>query len=327
MKRSRFFIITGVTVAVAAIVIAIICIVQCSSKGTAPLNEPVIPTVIISPGASNTPAPSPSPSPTAEPVMAYRLPLVPVWDEPTPTPSLSPPLGSTPSINIAPTQGQYSNSIKDFLAVGTTDGVATAIFLVRLTGTELRIIALPFEATALVYTLDNECQISAATFSMVGDATRVGGSDANQRAWNLIWAVKNLSGVQLPHYLCIELECLPAVLDCVGSFEGTNATFTSENIATYLSTEREQRTYVLLDIGVGLLKRLRQLSLWELPSIQKATKGHVLSSLGAIDLIPMARSLQGVTSVQCYTLPLVERDGKLYIDENKAEQIIRKVYE
>ncbi|MDD3401266.1 MAG: hypothetical protein PHT58_06545 [Eubacteriales bacterium] len=328
MKRSRFWLITGVTVAAVVIIIVIICLAQCAASGSTPLNEPIIPTVDVSPDMTNVPThtPAPSSTPMTEPVSAYRLPLAPIWDEDTPTPTVSPAVSNSPIIFREPIKGQYSSSTKDFMAVGTEDGVATAIFLVRLEGTQLSIIAIPYEALASVYTLDDECKIVSTQYTRLGEATRLGGTNKTQRYWNLIWAVKNLVGVQVSHYLCIELECLDAVLDAVGSFEGTNATYTSANIAPYLGTTREQKTYVMMDIGVGLLKRLREMSLWELPSMQKATKGCVHSSLGAMDLIPMARSLQGVTSISCYTIPLVYSDGDYRLDTQQAKDILQKVY-
>lgn len=326
MNRSRFLLYTLISLAAIAIITVVICLVKCNSGGTVPLDEPVIPTAGATAPATINPSASPSPTPSTEPVAAYRLPLVPIWDERTSSPAPTPSATLRPTVGFQPTLGQYSSSTKDFLAVGTENGVATAILLVRMTGTQLNVLAIPHEAMALVYTLDEECKITQTSYTSLGAATVLGGQKRNQQVWNLIWAVKNLVGVQVNQYVCIELECLDDVLASVGGFEGTNQTYTPENIHMFFDSERESKTYIMLDIGVGLVKCLKGISIWELPSIQKATKGHVSSSLSTAELISMARGFQSITAIECYTLPLVGEGEQWTLDSDESLKILRNLY-
>lgn len=328
MDRKRFWIIASVLLAVLGIIIAIVCVTQCffGGDGETPLNEPEIPTVNPSTPEPYSAVPTPQPSLTPAPVFADRLPLVPNWNSDEPVETNTPPPSESPTANFVPTLGQYDDDIKDFLAVGTENGVATAVLLVRLEGTTLYIVAIPYEAEALVYTLNSDCQITEASRLSLGLAIDRGGNDKNQQSWNLIWSVKNLIGVQVSHYLSIDLKCLPDVLNELETLSGVNADYSSANIGQYLQLSGESRAYFILDLGVGLLKKLRNVSIWELPGIQSATKGQVRSSLGTRELIALARCFQGVETIECYALPLVSDGESWRLNEEESLKILQILY-
>lgn len=331
MNRKRFLILAAILLAVLGIIIAIVCVAQCAlDGGQTPLNEPIIPSAPVSPSTTPTMETIEEPSITPAPATPYMLPLVPDWEgegpQNSPTASTIPTSTPAPTVNFVPTMGQYTSSTKDFLVIGIENEVATAIILARIEGTKLIITAIPYEALATVYTLNENCEIVEVSTQQLGNAIKLGSSERNQQAWNLIWAIKNLIGIQPCHYLCIDLACLSKVMAELDGLEGSNAVYTEENIELYLSATGEGLAYNLLDIGIGLVKQLKVLSIWELPSIQSASKGHVFSSLSTLELISLARSIQKVTSIECYYLPLTYDNGAYSLNAVEAQKILQNLY-
>ena len=142
--------------------------------------EPSVPPVTVTPAPTETPTPSPTQTATPQPT-PYFLPLVPEGDVSAPTPvpaepSASPsPTGTgTPEaagISKNPRDGIYNDEIKEFMAIGTQNGEAIAVLLVRVEPPKATVVAIPCETQAAVYTLGENAKVERVDPAPIGTAT------------------------------------------------------------------------------------------------------------------------------------------------------------
>jgi len=299
-----------------------------SKTPEAPQEPPIPPSL-------QTPAPSPQPGPSAgaedpdatAPAM-YQLPLVPVWEDEDEAPAPSPTPAGTPrsEIQFEPMTGLYTEACKDFLAVGIENGVATAILLVRLEGETMSILALPAQMSGTVYTLDEECRIVDVSRAEIGDSLRLGGSGLGQSMWNLVWSVKNATGVRAAQYIGLDLSSLPDLLRILDSVQGEQETYTAENHFAALHERGRMQPGRAADFGAGLIHKMHAVSIWELPGMQRATKGKICSGLSVRQLIVLGKALKNVTQIRCEVLPTIESGGTCEIDTEAAAALLKSLY-
>ena len=293
--------------------------------------EPSLPISHATAAPSLLPSPSfeiASPDPDATAPAMYQLPLVPLWDEGETEPTLSPAPTAAPQkeIQFEPMTGLYTDTCKDFLAVGIENGIATAILLVRLEGDTLTILSLPAQTLGDVYTLDKDCRIVNVSQSQIGTAVRFGGSDSNQSMWNLAWSVKNLVGFRAPQYIGLDLACLEEILSIMDGVQGGSAQYTAENCYELLYGESGMHADMAADFGAGLIRKLRDVSIWELPAMQRATRSKICSSLSARQLVALGKDFKSITSIRCELLPTLESGTSRTLDAEAAYQLVNALY-
>ncbi len=332
---------SGLALITLSLVLAALLISNDEEEPTAP-TEPSIPAAMLKEGTTKTAAPTttPSASPTPSPTQ-YRLPLAPITSAspsastkataaPSPTATAAadadPLLDAAETILPALVEGLYESNCKDLLVVGTENGVATAVALVRIRGDTLHVIAIPYETMGLVYTLDSACRITAITRTQIGRATLLGGTKQQQRCWNLVWTVKNLTGVRAAQWLCVDMACLPALMEATGGAQGEELLFTADNITELMDVQGEQRADLVCELATAAFYLLRGSSLWELPAIRKAAGSSVSSSLSLEQLIALARSLSSLTTIKTQSLPVEKSENSLVVQRAEAEKILSNLY-
>ncbi len=308
---------TGVTLLLLAALCIVVVVVGDTST---PPTEPQVPSYVHV--STPTPAPiSPTPSPTP-----YRLPLLPMTQERTPTPTPTETPAATPNVTpFAPTagrEGQYNATSKELLAVGTQNGIATAILLLRVTADEVRVIVIPCETMAYVYTLAEGPEIVAVNETEIGDAFLRGG-DAG--SWNLVWAVKNLTGCLAPAYMQFDLEKLSAVFSVVSNVKGQTITFSAETLDQQLAKTGTERAAVMGEFAYGMYEVVQAVSIWDLPEIQRKVKGGFETSLSTSEMIALARAIENAKSCSVTLLPVTQYGENWYQNAEDVQKIIENL--
>lgn len=254
------------------------------------------------PTAPATAAPSPTPETT--PVITpkssptpYILPLVPQGAA-TPQPSITPtPAAEASAVRIRPEAriGTYNAKQKDFVAIGTQNGEAVAILLVHVEGQQATVTAIPAETDAPVYTLGANAAVLGLETAPIGQAC-VRAEGEKEGCWNLIWAIKNLTGFQPPEYLCVDFACMDAFFSFVPSIESDTGAIDRDAFLRILNDAGKSRAEGFAQFGIGAVRYLCKVSLWELPAFRSATRGAFSASLSFLELLSLMRSLKAVTS-------------------------------
>ncbi|MCL2672631.1 MAG: hypothetical protein FWF10_11455 [Clostridiales bacterium] len=296
-------------------------------SGALPPEPSALPTAFPTPTALPLYTPPPDEGIDISEPPSYMLPLVPIWDDgerynapPTPTPT--PQTLQTP----APMAGVYDGSCKDVLLVGIHEGKAAAILLMRAKGDTLSILAIPTDTVTEVYELDSDSNILQIHRAPIGDALPLARGGGEQGLWNLVWAVRGLTGVKIPKYIGIDLSCMGEVLNALGGIQGARQTFTAENFAGLLLREGGMDASTLEDFGLGLTNTMRKVSLWELPALKKATKDKICGSLSASELIGLAMAIRGTDIMQCKQLPTRHDGGASVMDTGAAVAMLEGLY-
>lgn len=280
------------------------------------------------PPSLQTPAPTPSASPTATPApTAYVLPLVPLWDEPSPSPTPGPPEASARGPALPNVEGRYDDTCKDLLAVGIQDGMATAILLVRIQGDTMTVLAIPCETVGTVYTLDRDYNVTAVNSRPLSAALRFGGPGGRQQLWNLVWAVKNTVGVCAAHFVALDLSCMEELTEQLGGLPGQHGTITPTRAGEILASSGTARAAGMADMGIGLVHAFQKTALWELPQLQKLTADKIRSGLSTRQMIAIALSFQRIEHITYEVLPTKELAGGMVPSYPDAEKILKKLYQ
>ena len=158
LTRKQLILLVSLSGVALLLIIGLAFVLQCGGKRDPIPAEPSLPpaTAPLMSAPPETPAPTQEPTPSASPAPTqYRLPLVPEGgtDAPTPkgTPSPSPSPSPTPSGGPEAEaakdvrDGVYNEQIKEFMAIGTRNGEAIAVLLVRVAPPDAVIVAIPCE--------------------------------------------------------------------------------------------------------------------------------------------------------------------------------------
>ena len=276
------------------LVLGLILWIALDRSGDPVPEEPPLPSFTEAPTPTDPPTPSPSPSPTASPT-PYYLPLVPNGTvEPTKAPSPSPMTeAAVPAVRTEARVGTYNAERKEFAAIGTHNGAAVAVLLVKVQPPIAEITAIPAETPAQVYLLGPDAAIKGLDRVPIGSACARAVTE-REGCWNLIWAIKNLTGFQPPHYLCVDLSCMDAFFSYVPSLESEDGAIDRAAFLDILHDSGDVRAARFAALGVGVVRCLSEVSLWELPSFRSATKGAFSSSLSVLELLALMRSLKAV---------------------------------
>lgn len=311
-RRQKILLISLGGVALLLLVGMVFWIVTAQTGDPVP-TEPPLPSFTSDPTPTAEPSETPSPNPTPSPT-PYRLPLVPqggsVQTEPQRTPAPSPEAQATlqkPQIKTDAHLGAYRSDQKEFLAIGTQNGEAVAVLLVQVKPPETTVIALPCETLAPVYTLGEDCQIQRVDTAPLKTATALAES-GREGCWNLIWAIKNLTGYQAPEYLCVDLGCMDTFFAFVPKLETESGTITHAVFLDVLNDSGASRAERLGKLGVGAVQYLKKVSLWELPDFRNATRDAFISSLSISELLFLMHNLRSVTRFSV-SVPSVEPLG------------------
>ena len=317
LSRKQMILIVSLSgVAVLLLIGLLIFLTYFNKKEPVPA-EPSLPPATASPAPTDTPSPSPSPTVTPSPT-PYFLPLVPegAIASPSPVPatpsvSPSPAVTGTPEaagIPKSPRDGVYNDEIKEFMAIGTQNGEAVAVLLVRVQPPEATVVAIPCETQAAVYTLGQGAAIERVDAAPIGTATARAES-AREGCWNLIWAVKNLTGYRAPAYLCVDFSCMEAFFSFAPDLTADGKTVDLDAFSRMLNEPDEQRAADMAQFGVGIVQYLESASLWELPAFRKATRGAFTSSLSIYELLRLMSDLKKVTGFTVAVLPSEIKNG------------------
>ena len=279
--------------------------------------EPSLPPATATPAPTDTPSPSPSPTETPSPT-PYFLPLVPegAIASPSPVPatpaaSPSPAVTGTPEaagIPNSPRDGVYNDEIKEFMAIGTQNGEAIAVLLVRVEPPEVTVVAIPCETQAAVYTLGQDATIERVDAAPIKTAT-ARAETAREGCWNLVWAVKNLTGYRAPAYLCVDFACMEAFFSFAPDLTANGETVDLDAFSRMLNEPDERRAERMAQFGVGIVQYLESAKLWELPAFRKATRGAFTSSLSIRELLRLMSDLKKVTGFTVAVLPTEIKNG------------------
>lgn len=282
-------------------------------------NDP-IPAEPSLPPATDTPAPTGTPAPTAEPTQTpsptpYYLPLVPEGQARTPTPaptaSPSPTPTAEPEAKGAPPtvrNGVYNDQIKEFMAIGKQNGEAIAVLLVHVQPPNAAVIAIPCETLATVYTLGAGTAVERVDAAPLGSATMRAESE-REGCWNLVWAVKNLTGFRAGAYLCVDFGCMDAFFSFAPRLPADGGDVDLAAFSEMLRESGETRAASMARLGVGAVRYLAKVSLWDLPAFRSATRGSFTSSLSIFELLDLMGDLKKVVSFSTTVLPTEQKDG------------------
>ncbi len=277
--------------------------------------EPSLPPATATPSPEDTPSPSPTPTETPTPT-PYYLPLVPEGAAATPsplpaTPAASPsrtPAGAPEAAGVPPREGEYNDKIKEFMAIGTHNGEAIAVLLVRVKPPETTVVAIPCETVATVYTLGQNAAVERVETAPISQATARAGS-VREGCWNLIWAVKNLTGYRAPAYLCVDFSCMEAFFSFAPGLSADGSEIDLDAFLKMLDEPDETRAASMAAFGVGVVQYLGKVSLWDLPAFRSATRGAFTSSLSVFELLKLMGDLKKVESFSVSVLPTEWKDG------------------
>ncbi len=270
------------------------------------------------PAATETPAPTEAPTPTPEPTAApsptpYYLPLVPegaanpptpLPPAPTATPAPEAKLKSVPS----PRDGIYNDEIREFMAIGTQNGEAVAVLLVRVAPPETKILAIPCETQSAVYTLKRGAVVAEGNTAPLQLATARAES-LREGCWNLVWAVKNLLGYRAQAYLCVDFSCMDAFFSFAPKLNASGTEIDLAAFSDMLNESGENSAAAFANLGIGAVRLLREVSLWDLPSFRSATRGAFTSSLSILELLDLMGALKKVDTFSVTVLPTELKNG------------------
>ena len=317
LSRKQMILIVSLSGVAVLLLIGLLIFLTCFNKKEPVPIEPSLPPASITPAPTDTPSPSPSPTETPSPT-PYFLPLVPegavLTPSPVPaTPSVSPSPAVTGSPEAAgipksPRDGVYNDEIKEFMAIGTQNGEAIAVLLVRAEPPKATVVAIPCETQAAVYTLGKDAKIERVDPAPVGTAT-ARAETAREGCWNLIWAVKNLTGYRAPAYLCVDFACMEAFFSFAPDLTADGEPVGPDAFSRMLNEPDEQRAADMAQFGVGIVQYLGKASLWELPAFRKATRGAFTSSLSIYELLRLMSDLKKVSSFTVAVLPTEQKNG------------------
>lgn len=272
-----------------------------------PSASPLVPSEV--PTAQPTPTPAPTPAPTP-----YRLPLVPEGDAATERPEAPPQDAqaerAAARIRTDAQRGAYSAEQKEFLAIGTLSGEAIAVLLVQAKPPAATVVAIPCETLAPVYTLGENCAMQGVELAAIGTSTARAES-LKEGCWNLVWAIKNLTGYLAPEYLCVDFACMESFFAYAPSIEAETGAITLSAFRDAIRLSGAPRAAFLASFGVAVSRHLMHVSLWELPGFRNATRDAFSSSLSVPELFFLLRTMRGVTSYSYSVLPTETQDGAL----------------
>ena len=313
MTRKQKTLLFALGGAAGVLILCVIVLLILGGKGAAVPEEPVAPTI----RPTDTPIPSATPSPTVAPT-PYRLPLVPEGTgsapENTPntfagTPTVSPTESPAPELSAQEREGVYNGAQKEFMAIGTQNGEAIAVLLVRVKPPDVTVLAIPCETLAPVYTLGPGCRVEQVdTAPLMKASARA--ETAQEGCWNLIWAVKNLIGYRAPQYLCVDFACMEAFFSFAPKLPTEEGEITLAVFRQALNQSGEARAKEMARLGVGAAQYLMQVSLWELPGFRSATRGAFSSSLSVFELLSLLRAMRNVSAYHVEVLSTEEQNGE-----------------
>ncbi len=305
MQLTRKQIILIVTLAGVAVLIAVvlIAILNCGSKHDPIPQEPSLPPATQTPAPSDTPSPAPTPTPSATPSPTpYYLPLVPEGQVRTPTPAptgapsptpTNAPNAEAPKIRSDPREGIYNDAIKEFMAIGVENGEAIAVLLVHVEPPQASIVAIPCETLAEVYSLGPDTTVTGMDAVPLMRAT-ARADTLREGCWNLIWAVKNLLGYRAPAYLCVDFGCMEAFFSFAPSLPADDQSVDLGTFRAMCAENGEARARSMARFGIGVVRYLGKVSLWDLPAFRSATSGSFSSSLSVFELLKLMRTMKEV---------------------------------
>ena len=302
LTRKQKILLIALAVLAALLLAGLVLWIALDNSGDPVPEEPPMPSFTAAP-ATLTPTATPSPSPTPSPT-PYFLPLVPDGTG-TPDGSASPSPkaeAAAPRIRAEASLGVYQAKRKDFLAIGTQNGEAVAVLLVSAHQPEAEITAIPAETLAPVYLLGRNAEVKQLDVVPIGTACKRAVS-TREGCWNLVWAIKNLAGFQAPHYLCVDLDCMDAFFEFVPSLETDSGAVDAAAFAAIRQLSGAERAERFAEVGVGIVRCLSKVSLWELPAFRSATKGAFSSSLSVLELLSLMRTLK---SVETFTVTVYD---------------------
>ena len=317
LSRKQMILIVSLSGVAVLLIIGLLIFLMYFNKSDPIPAEPSEPPVSLSPAPREMPSPSPSPTETPQPT-PYFLPLVPEGAALTPTP-----LPATPSASPAPTEtgtpeaagippgprdGVYNDEIKEFMAIGTQNGEAIAVLLVHVKPPEATVVAIPCETQAAVYTLGKNAVVERVDPAPIGTATARAQSQ-REGCWNLIWAVKNLLGYRAPAYLCVDFSCMEAFFSFAPTLPADSGEIDLDAFLRILNEPDEQRAADMAQFGIGIVRYLGKVSLWDLPAFRKATRGAFTSSLSVYELLRLMNDLKRVSAFTVSVLPTENQNG------------------
>lgn len=277
--------------------------------------EPSLPPATATPSPEDTPSPSPTPTETPTPT-PYYLPLVPEGAAATPsplpaTPAASPsrtPAGAPEAAGVPPREGEYNDKIKEFMAIGTHNGEAIAVLLVRVKPPETTVVAIPCETLSTVYTLGADAKVISVDTAPIRAATARAES-VREGCWNLVWAVKNCTGYRAPAYLCVDFSCMEAFFSFAPGLSADGNEIDLDAFLRMLDEPDETRAASMAELGVGVVEYLSRASLWDLPAFRSATRGSFTSSLSVLELLQLMSDLKKTSAFSVVVLPTELKNG------------------
>lgn len=324
LSRRQTILIVTLSGVAALLIVGLILLMHYGSKSDPIPDEPPLPSASASPTPTPTPEPTAAPTDTPAPT-AYYLPLVPDGTDvkatplpatPTPSPTSAPtaePEAQAPRIHPSPREGIYNEQIREFMAIGTRNGEAIAVLLVHVEPPDASVVAIPCETLATVYKLGSGAAIEDVTLAPIGTATASAGTE-REGCWNLVWAVKNLTGWRAPAYLWVDFGCMEDFFSFAPSLDGIDFAAFSD----MLTHGGETLAADMARVGVGAVRYLGQVSLWELPAFRSATRGAFASSLSIFELLSLMSSLKEVKQFSVSVLPTELKDGVRVLSDAAA---------
>lgn len=322
--RKQTILIVTLSGVAALLIVGLILFLYYGNKHDPIPAEPQLSPAPVTPLPTETPQLSPSPTETPTPT-PYLLPLVPQGAGKTPTPlPATPRVSPTPTPTVQPEaavprirgdlrEGTYNDDIKEFMAIGTQNGEAIAVLLVHVEPPKTTVVAIPCETLATVYTLGKNTEVSRVDAAQLGTATARAES-GREGCWNLIWAVKNLTGYRAPAYLCVDFACMESFFSFVPAQNGVDY----DAFCEMLRESGETRAQSMAKLGVGVVRYLGKVSLWELPSFRSATRGAFTSSLSVFELLGLMNDLKRVSEFSVHVLPTETVGGIRVLSDDAA---------
>ena len=314
LSRKQTILIASLSGVAALLLIGLLLLLTVFRKSDPIPAEPSLPPATATLLPTDTPAPTPEPTPTPSPT-PYLLPLVPEGAVQTPTPPSAAPTDSPlpaatvrPEAGVPPREGVYNDEIKEFMAIGTQNGEAIAVLLVRVKPPEATVVAIPSETLATVYTLGKDAAVERVDTAPLSQATARAES-VREGCWNLVWAVKNLLGYRAPAYLCVDFSCMEAFFSFAPELPADGGGIDLDAFMKMLDEPDETRTESMAAFGVGVVKYLGRVSLWDLPAFKSATRGAFTSSLSVYDLLMLMSDLKKVDTFTVAVLPTKQQNG------------------
>ncbi len=323
LSRRQTILIVTLSGVAALLIVGLLLLMHYGSKRDPIPDEPALPSASASPTPTATPEPTPAPTDTPAPTV-YYLPLVPEGTEkatptpatPTPAPTGTPtsePEAQALRVRSSPREGVYNEQIREFMAIGTQNGEAIAVLLVHVEPPDASVVAIPYETLATVYRLGSGATIEDVTLAPIGTATASAETE-REGCWNLIWAVKNLTGWRAPAYLWVDFGCMEDFFSFAPSLDGIDFAAFSEMLTHSGETLAED----MAQVGVGAVRFLSAVSLWELPAFRSATRGSFASSLSIFELLSLMSTLREVTRFSVSVLPTELKDGVRVLSDAAA---------